>query len=401
VRVDQGEIELTSGAPAAIELDGVDLRLSANSRVRARVEPDGLRVFVQIGSAIIERTGETQEWLWTGTEKLFARLIENFSPLVRSTRPDLAARDRGVAPNRPTGDSTTRDAGATDATAPMSTALPSTASSAESRARFLTTEPADVVLRAGQSARLHVPEPPARVRFESPTQCHSSPTRILLSGRTIRSTLEFGDAAALSLPAGAYSYALECRSGAVIRRGVLTVDSSTGEAPLPTSAPTSDVSCNGRRYVVYYQNRLPAVRVRWDGLRGDGRLVLRLEGGSMRSIEFSGGVATLESGQLPEGVHHVAIESLDRRARSDGTAVHVVFDNAAPSVQIRSPSAAGFVAGLVSVVGFASPGSTVSVGNTPLPLDAQRRFSASIQASSSLAIAIRHRTRGNHYFVRV
>jgi hypothetical protein len=241
-----------------------------------------------------------------------------------------------------------------------------------------------------------------RVQLEFSSLCNGGAARFTGFGRANgepRST-----ALIVALRAGRYAYRVRCEVGGASARGALSVDGATASAALPARPPRSDVEVDGHAYTVHYQNLLPILRVSWPHAPASAAgYALHIRDARGRDSVVSSRTPTVElaSGQLAEGTHRVRMQALTGSSRSPETPVTVAFDNAASAVQIREPRPGASFGATVRVEGSALLGSAVSVGDTALPLDAQRRFSATVTLTGpSLVVTIRHRSRGTQYYVR-
>jgi hypothetical protein len=182
------------------------------------------------------------------------------------------------------------------------------------------------------------------------------------------------------------------------------ISADAGTRRLPTTAPASTVETDGRNYTLLFQNRLPAVVVRWPKPPNGDAFELRVKspGGRSRTLTTSSPSYTFPPGKLGEGSHEFVFEGGGTRTKP--TLLEVRFDNAAPAASIESPEDGSFSPGSeVLVAGTALPGSKVSVGDQELAQDDQQRFSGSVRAPTSeaaLAIRLHQPNRGNHYYLR-
>jgi hypothetical protein len=109
------------------------------------------------------------------------------------------------------------------------------------------------------------------------------------------------------------------------------------------------------------------------------------------------------AGQIVEGEHRLRFKA-DGGQTSDETTLTVRFDNAAPSVSLRSPAATGFDPGAeVRVSGVAIADTRVSVFGNPVALDRHPRFDTTVTVpggAHSFTVRIDHPRTGTQYYVR-
>ena len=260
---------------------------------------------------------------------------------------------------------------------------------------------ADVDIEPGSSATVHASRPPVVVSMRA----EACPDEAVLEAGRRRSRGR--GRVSLSLPAGRHAYSMRCVENGVIsddvlQSGVLTVRRDSGRAPVSRLAPTSVIDADGRPYTVIYQNLLPRIVVRWQSAPATGPFTLTFQRGGGRQGTLRSPRARFEIRGLPEGEHELVVSG--GGSTSPATRVRIRFDNAAPTASLTEPSDGSFAPGAtVHVVGVAQQGWEVSVGGTPLELDGAYRFSGDVTARAdrdSLAVRLRHRSRGVHYYLR-
>jgi hypothetical protein len=268
-----------------------------------------------------------------------------------------------------------------------------------------TLERAEVSVPAGQSFRIYDPAPPVAVGFVI-DKCKEGVELRLRDGRRARGQGQIN----LPFNRGLHHYALHClRAGEVRSRadatGKFRVLKSGGTAKLPTSAPDNDVATDGRNYTVMYQNIKPRVNVHWPKAPRSASYELHVKSARGADRKFSGTQPkqALPNTLLADGKNQIFFTTKEGK-RSPVTTVELVFDNAAPTASIRKPPVAGFEGGrTTAIAGVAVTGSKVSVGDTPIPLDAQSRFEATVPLAPdqrALAIRFQHPRHGVRYYVR-
>lgn len=266
---------------------------------------------------------------------------------------------------------------------------------------------AHLALPAGASASIHDPSTPVAVQLRFPSACPGE--GVIEVGRGLAGLRSFGTGSAnIALRPGRHRYTLKCSEngtpkGSAVASGTLTVLRDSGRSRLPIRPPRNVVDTDGRRYTLLYQNLLPVVTVRWPQAPGSGpySLVLQRSRGAAKRFEAGSASITLESGDVPEGVHRLYFEGDGQR--SPTTTITVGYDNAASAVFLREPGLEPISGGSVQVSGVALDGWTVNVGGNALPLDNQFRFAGTAPVPSDVdAVSIRltHARHGVHYYLR-
>jgi hypothetical protein len=194
-------------------------------------------------------------------------------------------------------------------------------------------------------------------------------------------------------------------SGEAVASGSLKVTRDSGTRPLPRAAPHNTVDADGRPYTVLYQNLLPSITFRWStapkGVKAT--LVVSPARGKTMEIPAPEARTTLPAGKLAEGEYRYWFVAGAGTA-SKKSVLRIEFDNAAATGYVQTPRAGATWGGSsVEVSGAAVEGWKVSVGGKALPLDRQRRFTATISRDpqeNGIAIEFRHPSRGVHLYVR-
>jgi hypothetical protein len=213
-----------------------------------------------------------------------------------------------------------------------------------------------------------------------------------------------------ALPAGSHGYEVFCVNpdgslvAAAIASGAISVVRDSGSAQLPVRAPSAQIDADGKRYTVLYQNLLPRITLVWPNAPKSSRYVVSAESNGKSSMWSSERASyAFKAGALREGSHTLVMTTPDG-ARSKPTTLEIRFDNAAPKASVSKPRDGGFAAGdSVDVAGVALPGFQVSLPGGKLELDAQSRFSGTIQTSSEhpdVVLRIESPRSGVHYYVR-
>jgi hypothetical protein len=279
-----------------------------------------------------------------------------------------------------------------------------------------TSEPAEFTLPAGESATVHTMHVPAPVLVRVDPACGAGAyVEVARGGRFmpagLADTAGEGEqhAAVLSLGEGGHVYRVRCPDQAAAGpTGMFRVVRDSGAARLPR-APGHDVlHADGRRYSVLYQNLLPDLTFDWpDAPAGEPlTLKVRMSKDNVDAVPLaSNNSYSFPSGKLADGTYAFWFElQRDAHLRSLETTVRVAFDNASPAAEIHEPED-GFEPkdGKVVVSGVAVEGARVSVGDTPIALDAQYRFKGEVPVGPgdhSIAIRIAHPARGVQYYLR-
>lgn len=262
---------------------------------------------------------------------------------------------------------------------------------------------AHLALTAGSSASIHDPSSPVAVMLRFGGACPGE--GVVEVGRS----RSFGVGSAnVGLRPGRHRYTVKCAEagtpvGNTVARGTLTVLRDSGRSRLPVRPPRNVVDTDGRRYTLLYQNLLPIVTVRWPRAPEASQYVLVVEraGAAAKRVSSAAPQATLESGDVPEGVHRVYFEAGEQR--SPTTTMTVGYDNAASAVFLREPGTAPVTGSSVAISGIAMEGWSVSAGGSELNVDNQFRFTGTAPVPSDVdAVAVRltHPRHGVHYYLR-
>jgi hypothetical protein len=264
---------------------------------------------------------------------------------------------------------------------------------------------ADVELPSGLSATIHDPTPPTAVRFSAAGACEGPVNvEVLHAGKRLRRGVGV-DGVSLSVPPGSHRYELRCgrERGARVRSGQLTVVADAATRSIASKPPTTTLAADGRKYTVLYQNRLPAVSLRWDGA-GSARNIRLVHGfaGAETSLSVPAPRHDFGSGELAEGRHSFYFEAGGSISRP--TSVDIVFDNAAPRASLSLPPVLEQKPGEpVVVAGTALPGSEIWVEGERVRLDPGGRFSTTTsmpRERRALSIQLVQPRRGTHFYLR-
>jgi hypothetical protein len=280
-----------------------------------------------------------------------------------------------------------------------------------------TSEPPEFTLPAGESATVHTMHVPAPVLVRVDPACGAGAyVEVARGGRFLPVGLagtgasdSEQHAAVLSLGEGGHVYRVRCPDQvAAGPSGMFRVVRDSGAAHLPRAAGHNTLHADGRRYSVLYQNLLPDLTFDWPDAPPAEPLTLkvRMSKDSVDAVPLaSTNSYSFPSGKLGDGTYAFWFElQRDAHLRSLETTVRVGFDNASPAAEIHEPED-GFEPkdGMVVVSGVAIEGARVSVGDTPIALDAQYRFKGEVPVAPgdhSIAIRIAHPARGVQYYLR-
>jgi hypothetical protein len=279
-----------------------------------------------------------------------------------------------------------------------------------------TTDPPQFTLPAGESATIHTVHVPAPVLVRVDPACGAGAyVEVARGGRFLPVGLaDLADpgteqhAVVLSLGEGGHTYRVRCPDQcAAGTTGTLRILRDSGAARVPRSPGRDTVHADGRHYSVLYQNLLPELTLDWPDAPSGEPLTLKIKGSkdAIDAIPLTTSSYALPSGKLGDGTYGFWFEvQRDPRLRSLDTSVRIGFDNAAPAAEIHEPDD-GFMPdnGKVVVSGVAIEGARVSVGETPIALDAQFRFHGEVPVAPgdrSIAIRIAHPAHGVQYYLR-
>lgn len=263
----------------------------------------------------------------------------------------------------------------------------------------------ELSLAAGESVTIHDVRGAAAVQLRFEDQCSGGGVIELSTSASFRSPqLAAGEeAATLLVAAGSYHYRLRCESesgdGKPVASGRLAVVRDSGRRPLAAAPPPFRLAVDGRTYRVGYQGAIPPMIVEWRGATGSGYVLHLGSGGKVQELATGGPTATIPAGKLRDGSFTVWFERGGQRSKV--STLLIDFDNTAPAVYIDEPDDGDVWGPTLQVKGAVLPDWSVSVEGVAIPLDRQRRFSASVPApEGALAIRLSHRERGVHYYLR-
>ena len=266
-----------------------------------------------------------------------------------------------------------------------------------------------VTLGAVASATLHVVKSPVNVRINFKDKCARAVVEVARGrnfGRPQQRRAGKGSAI-LVLTSGSNRYRVRCYVGDTLSKkaafaGRIGVKRDSGNRPLPRGAPKNTIDADGRRYTVLYQNRLPAITIRWRGAPSAQRYTIKVSGGKgkLREVKSAKAEHTYKPGVFTEGSYEYWFVANGKESKH--SKLNISFDNAAATGYLNSPKARAKLSGSsVLVKGAAVLGWTVAVGSKTLALDKQYRFEETVPlAPDGLAVRFSHPKYGTHYYIR-
>lgn len=211
-----------------------------------------------------------------------------------------------------------------------------------------------------------------------------------------------------NIPYGRFSWTVACvrdggpdwskvRSGRFARHG----DRSSG-AKISLHVPRNSLESNGRFYTVTYQNRLPAVRLRWSTAPEANRYLLEVfENSSGRRVHRGyrdRPAQSFRSGFFRQGTYYwyFRTDEASGAKTSPVTRVRIAYDGSSPELQIAEPREGARVSGgTVRVRGAAMLGATVTVNGIELDINSAGRFDQEIALGDTQSVLV-FRTSTSH-----
>jgi hypothetical protein len=196
------------------------------------------------------------------------------------------------------------------------------------------------------------------------------------------------------LESGSGTTSTESRDGRINR-----IADASGRVLMPTKAPRNSLDSTGRTYSITYQNRLPAISLRWSN--APTATAFRLEVfDDARGRVFSGQLRRaskgFRSGFFREGSYYWFFRSTGgtKNATSPVTRARITYDNVRPTIHIAEPLNGTAASGSVRVRGTAAVGSTVLVNGVQVQLDGNYRFDQQVPVGSGGLLIFRVTTPG-------
>jgi hypothetical protein len=265
-----------------------------------------------------------------------------------------------------------------------------------------------ITLGTVSSATLHVVRAPVNVRINFKDHCARAVVEVARGRNFARPAQRRAGKgnAILVMTTGSHRYRVRCYvgdtlSGKAAATGRIGVTRDSGSRPLPRGAPKNTIDADGRRYTVLFQNRLPAITVRWRGAPTASSYTIKISSkGKVREVTASKPQHTYKPGVFNEGNYEYWFVANGKESKH--SKLHISFDNAAATGYLSSPKPKAKLTGSEVVVkGAAVLGWTVAVGSQALALDKQYRFDESVPlAPDGLAVRFSHPKYGTHYYVR-
>jgi hypothetical protein len=150
---------------------------------------------------------------------------------------------------------------------------------------------------------------------------------------------------------------------------------------------------NGKTYNVTYQNRLPAITLRWSDAPEASRYRLQVYNDASGRLVYGAShinpTRSFRSGFFREGRYYWFFraegETTGPRA-SKVTKARIAYDNVTPAIYIAEPREGAPASGSIRVRGRAAVGSKVRVNGTSLDLGGDYRFDQVIPTGGNLLI---------------
>lgn len=397
VGVEVGMAELESDADMLVATAAGRSRIPAGSRVQVRADEQGTRFDVLVGRAIL--VGKDGEQIVQAGEVVRIRVG---SAVVE--RLDVKIGQATIE----TEVGTQAGAGVPDAGPPILPSQPALetkrtgeeASKSVEEAGGVATkhQRADVTIAACERATLHAGGSILYVRLGFDELCPGNGTIELGPRRRI----DGAGSAVVRLRPGKLAYRLRCGDKTACS-AVLTLRRDSGNVPLPKRESANTLEADGRRYTVLYQTRPPSLVLTWptapSGTKG---LELHVQGpAGDRIIYGSTARQVLPSGALAEGAYTWWYASSDGKS-SPRTGLQLRFDNTAPTAQFFRTGGEA-TPGTIAIDGVTVPGSRVSSGGTPLPVDEHGRFRGALvppEDDDAVAVRVESAPTGVHYYIR-
>ena len=261
----------------------------------------------------------------------------------------------------------------------------------------------DFRVPVGETLTVHDPRPPTAVQFTFDGKCPGGNGVIELDhdARFGSSKQSAGkDTANLLVAPGGWAYRLRCGDGGAVASGRIIVTRDDGSRKLPKLAPENAIDADGRNYTLSYQSQIPTLVVKYPGTGSAFKLHVA-SGGKEDSYEGSSPIIKVPGTKLHEGTYTYWFDH-DGEKQPKVSSLKIDFDNTAPQVYIEAPTNGQPWTGDIAVRGAVLPSWTAEVDAVSIPIDKQRRFSASVSAPTGNALAIRlsHPQRGVHYYLR-
>lgn len=265
----------------------------------------------------------------------------------------------------------------------------------------------DILISAGESPWIHAVRAPVNIAFNTRGLCRNG--GVLKHGRK-NDSFTADHPAVFSANPGYSKYAIHCAGDTsgnarnADAQGRIHVILDRGKIRLVHTPPVSTVLMDGRTYSVYYQSRLPIIRVKWPTAPKGSRFTLRVTGDDSKTLGLSAPQHTFSAGDLKEGTLQFTFIEENSGARSRSTTLKILFDNVSDKANLVEPAESSFESGAtVSVRGIAMVGWQVSVPTGKVTTDSSGRFEGTVHHQNgyrAIWLRLSHPGRGVHYYIR-
>jgi hypothetical protein len=198
-----------------------------------------------------------------------------------------------------------------------------------------------------------------------------------------------------SSPYGSYRWVAKCigaADGAALpaetREGrVSRAADGSGRRSLPSAAPRNSLDTSGGTFAVMYQNRPPAITLRWTKAPAAATYDLQVRDTSGRVVhsgQHAKASHSFRSGFFQDGQYFWFWRGAG--TTSPVTKMRIEYDQQTPAIYIAEPENGAGGGGSVRVRGEAAVGSTVTVNGVPLELGPDYRFDQVVPAGKNLLV---------------
>ncbi len=250
------------------------------------------------------------------------------------------------------------------------------------------------------------------IRFPAIPECETYMIRVDHGGRRhLEAVTDRPILALRNVEYGDYSWRAACLVDGVPqmsdRMGKIARRADASRAALPTKAPRSTLDSDGRSYTVTYQNRLPAISLRWSKAPEATSYALEVvddrSGRKIHRGSSSRPAQSFKSGFFREGRYlwFFRAQVGGKRVTSPITKANISYDNVAPAIQILEPQNGAPASGAVRVRGVAVIGSKIVANGVTLSLGGDYRFDQQVPVRGNLLILrVTAPRRGTGYYLR-
>lgn len=266
----------------------------------------------------------------------------------------------------------------------------------------------DFRVAVGDSLTVHDPRPPTAVQFQFLGKCPGDGVIELDHDGNFRTAKQSAgkDNANLMVGPGNWAYRLRCtqgdNEGKQVAAGRIYVQRDDGRRPLPKQPNLNPVDADGRIWRLSYQSLVPNVEVHYKGAGSGNAYRLHLaQGGKDQVFDGTTDKIVVPGAGLKEGTYTYWFDR-DGVKQDKISTLKIDFDQTAPQVYIELPLNGTPFPATIDVKGAVLQGWSAAVEGVDVPIDKQRRFTASVQPPPGQALAIRlsHPQRGVHYYLR-